>query len=173
MAMLHNQSILRLSLQSTLVLLALVFGIWGCKGSSTPPAPAAESPAGDAKPAEPVLGKLDEKNFSVEMKAAGPYKAGQPSNVEVVLEPKGEFHCNKEYPYKIKLGAAPAGITFPQAIVKSDAATITPEKTIVKIAFTPDKPGEAKLTGNFFFSICTSQQCLIENRELAVMVKAE
>lgn len=173
MAMLHHNSILRLSLRTTLVMSALAWGVWGCKGSSTPPAPTPESPAADVKPAEPAMGKLDEKNFSLEMKTAGPYKAGQQGNVEVVLEPKGEFHCNKEYPYKIKLGTAPAGITFPQAVVKTDAVTVTPEKAVMKVPFTPEKPGESKVTGNFFFSVCTSQQCVIENRELAVMVKVE
>jgi len=173
MAMLHRKSILRSSLHTTLVITALAWGVGGCKGSSTPPAPAPESPAADGKPAEPAMGKLDEKNFSLEMKATGPYKAGQPGNVEVVLEPKGEFHCNKEYPYKIKLGTAPAGITYPQAIVKTEAITVTPEKAVMKVPFTPEKPGEAKLSGNFFFSVCTSQQCVIENRELAVMVKVD
>jgi hypothetical protein len=175
MAMLHRDSVLRSSLSRTLVLTTLVGGVWGCKGSSTPPAPTSEaSPAAtEAKPSEPVMGKLDEKNFSLEMKSAGPYKAGAQGFVEVVLEPKGEFHCNQEYPYKIKLGTAPAGITYPQAVVKNDAITVKPEKAVMKVPFTADKPGESKVSGNFFFSVCTSQQCVIDNRELAVMVKVD
>ncbi len=177
MAMLHRESIvrssLRLSVRSALLFSALAYGLLGCKGSSPPPAPEPTTAAPEGKPAAPAMGKLDEKNFSVEMKSTGPYKAGQPSFVEVVLEPKGEFHCNKEYPYKIKLGTAPMGITYPAAIVKVDAITVTPEKAVMKVPFTPDKPGEAKVTGNFFFSVCTAQQCVIENRELAVMIKAE
>lgn len=176
MAMLHRESIVRLlclSLRSTLVFSALACGILGCKGSSTPPAPEPTTAAPVGKPAEPTMGKLDEKNFSVEMKSMGPYKVGQQGTVEVVLEPKGEFHCNKEYPYKTKLGTAPAGITYPAPIVKVDAITVTPEKAVMKVPFTPDKPGEAKVSGNFFFSVCTAQQCVIENRELAVLVKVE
>lgn len=173
MAMQHHKWVQGSSLRTTFVLVALALGAWGCTGSSAPPAPTPEAVATAAKPSEPVMGKLDEKNFSLEMKAAGPYKAGQPGNVEVVLEPKGEFHCNKEYPYKIKLGTAPAGIAYPQAIVKTDAITVTPEKAVMKVPFSPEKPGDAKVSGNFFFSVCTSQQCVIENRELAVMVKVE
>ena len=171
--MLHRESTLRSLLGSPFVFAALAIGVWGCKGSSPPPTPEPITAAPEGKPAEPVMGKLDEKNFSVEMKSTGPYKAGQQSNVEVVLEPKGEFHCNKEYPYKIKLGTAPAGISYPNAIVKGDAMTVTPEKSVMKVAFTPDKPGEAKVSGNFYFSVCTAQQCVVENRELAVMVKVE
>lgn len=173
MAMLQSDSILRSSVRSTLVLSALVCGVWGCKGSSPPPTPAPEAASTESKPTGPVMGKVDEKNFAVEMKATGPYKAGQQGDVEVVLEPKGEFHCNQEYPYKIKLGTAPAGITYPQPVVKGEAITIKPEKAVMKVPFTPEKPGEAKVSGNFYFSICTAQQCVIENRELAVMVKVE
>jgi len=177
MAFFHRDTIpplsSRLSLRSMLAFSARACGVWGCKGSSPPPAPEPTTAAPEGKRAEPVMGKLDEKNFSVEMKATGPYKAGQQSNVEVLLEPKGDFHCNKEYPYKIKLGTAPAGITYPTPIVKVDAITVTPEKAVMKVPFMPDKPGEAKVSGNFYFSVCTDQQCVIENRELAVMVKVE
>lgn len=173
MAMLYREWILRSSLRCSLVLVTFVGGALGCKSSSTPPTPAPESTATDRKVAEPVMGKLDEKNFSLEMKSAGPYKVGQQGTVEVVLEPKGEFHCNQEYPYKVKLGAAPAGVSYPQAVVKNEGLTIKPEKAVMKVPFTSEKPGEAKLTGNFYFSICTSQQCVIENREVAVMVTVE
>lgn len=155
------------------VITAVVVTIAGCKGGSAPPGPAPNPPTTDAKPAAPTMGKLDEKNFSLEMKSAGPYKVGQQGNVEIVLEPKGEFHCNQEYPYKIKLGTAPEGIAYPQPIVKTDAVKIEPSKAVMKVPFTANKAGEAKVSGNFYFSICTAQQCVIENRELAVLVKAE
>lgn len=171
MAKLHREKLS--SLIWGLLISTSVLTIVGCKGGSAPPGPAPNPPIADGKPAEPTLGKLDEKNFSLEMKATGPYKVGEPANVEVVLEPKGEFHCNQEYPYKIKLGTAPEGIAYPQAIVKTDAITIEPAKAVMKVPFAANKPGEAKVSGNFYFSICTSQQCVIENRELAAMVKVE
>lgn len=156
-----------------LVIAAVGVTIAACKGGAAPPGPAPNPPITDAKPAEPTMGKLDEKNFSLEMKATGPYKVGQQGTVEIVLEPKGEFHCNQEYPYKVKLGTAPEGIAYPQAIVKTEAITIEPAKAVMKVPFTASKAGESKVAGNFYFSICTSQQCVIDNRELAVLVKAE
>lgn len=173
MAVRNRESIVSLPICSALLI--AVVSSFGCKGSSAPPAPAVDAPAAapEAKPAEPVMGKLDQKNFSLEMKAAGPYKAGQQGTVEVVLEPKGAFHCNQEYPYKIKLGTPPAGVTYPTPVVKTDAVTITPEKAVMKVPFVAEKPGEAKVSGNFYFSVCTSEQCVIENRELAVLVKVD
>ena len=158
-----------------LLIVALGGGIFGCKGSSAPPTPAADSPAvtAEVKPAGPVMGKLDEKNFSLVMQQAGTYKASQQGNVEVVLEPKGAFHCNNEYPYKIKLGTPPAGVTYPVPVVKTEGITVTPEKAVMKVPFVAEKPGEVKVSGKFYFSICRSEQCVIENRELAVMVKVE
>jgi hypothetical protein len=173
MAVLNRDSMVSLPLCSALLVAALA--CFGCKGSSTPPNPAPDSlgTTPEAKPAGPVMGKLDEKNFSVVMQSSGPYKAGEQGNVEVVLEPKGAFHCNQEYPYKMKLAAAPAGVTYPMAVVKTENVTVTPERAVMKVPFVAEKAGEAKLTGNFYFSVCTSEQCVIENRELAVMVKVE
>ncbi|HMY20425.1 MAG TPA: hypothetical protein PKA58_29065 [Polyangium sp.] len=169
----HRKPSVALSSGGAIAVCLLVYGMQGCKGSSTPPAPVQDAPTLETKPVGPTMGKLDEKNFSVEMKSDGPYKVGQAGTVEVVLEPKGTFHCNKEYPYKIKLGAPPAGVTYPQAIVKADAVTVTPEKAIMKVPILPEKSGEAKVSGNFYFSVCTSEQCVIENRELAAVVKVE
>jgi hypothetical protein len=171
MAKLHHKKIT--SLLAGLLISTSVLMVAGCKGGAAPPGPAPNPPIADGKPAEPTLGKLDEKNFSLEMKASGPYKVGQPGNVEIVLEPKGEFHCNQEYPYKLKLGPAPDGLTYPQQIVKTDAITVEPTRAVMKVPFTANKPGEAKVSGNFYFSVCTSQQCVIENREMAALVKAE
>lgn len=173
MAKLHRKLLCLFSLGGAVAMPVLVCGALGCKGSSTPPAPVQDTPTLEVKPAAPTLGKLDDKNFSIEMKSVSPYKAGQQGIVEVVLEPKGAFHCNKEYPYKIKLGPAPTGVSYPQAVVKTDAVTVAPEKAVMKVPILPEKPGEAKISGNFYFSICTSEQCVIENRELAVMVKVD
>ncbi|HVK69356.1 MAG TPA: hypothetical protein VM694_33095, partial [Polyangium sp.] len=79
-----------------------------------PPAvAAAPAPPPEPPPPPPVVSpKVGEQSFSLWMQSSGRYKAGQQGFVEVVLVPKGDFHCNQEYPYKMKLGAAPAGVTY-------------------------------------------------------------
>ncbi len=153
-----------------------VLGTSACKNGTPAPTPVADSqpaPTAQPKPTGPVMGKLEEANFSLSMQTSGTYKAGQQGEVEIVIEPKGAFHCNQEYPYKMKLGTPPAGVTYPTPVVKTEGITIKPEKAVMKVPFVAEKPGEVKLSGNFYFSICTSEQCVIDNREMAVMVKVE
>src|SRR5262249_45171544 len=87
--------------------------------TDTAPPPPTVSAAPEPPPPPPVVSpKVAESNFSLWMQSSGRYKAGQQGFVEVVLVPKGDFHCNQEYPYKVKMGAAPAGVTYPTAIVR-------------------------------------------------------
>ncbi len=146
------------------------------KAASPEPAPtvAAAPPPPEAPPPPPVVSpKVGEQSFSLWMQSSGRYKAGQQGFVEVVLVPKGEFHCNQEYPYKMKLGAAPAGVTYPTAIVRAEGVSVSANRAVMRVPFVPQTAGDAKVAGKFYFSVCTSEQCVIDNRDVAVTVKVE
>jgi len=135
--------------------------------SAAPPPP-------EPPPPPPVVSpKVGEQSFSLWMQSSGRYKAGQQGVVEVVLIPKGEFHCNQEYPYKMKLGAAPAGVTYPSAIVRTEGVSVSPSRATMRVPFVPQNAGDARISGKFYFSVCTSEQCVIDNRDLSVTVKVE
>ncbi|MCK6586415.1 MAG: hypothetical protein L6Q76_02415 [Polyangiaceae bacterium] len=136
-------------------------------------APAPTSAAGDARVAEVTSPKVGESNFSVWMQSAKSHKVGQPGVVEVVLIPKNGFKCNENYPYKIKLNDPPAGISFPQSVVRKEGLSYSPQRSVLRVPFTPTAAGEARISGKFSFSVCTSDQCLIDARDLAITVKAE
>lgn len=137
-----------------------------------PPAPA-PAPPPEPPPAQVVSPKVGEATYSVWMQSSGRYKAGQQGVVEVVLVPKGEFHCNDQYPYKMKLGAAPAGVTYPTPVVRGEGISVSPSRTVLRVPFVADSAGEARVAGKFFFSVCTSQQCVMDSRDLSVSVKVE
>lgn len=147
--------------------------------AATPEAPTAAAPSAAAaaapEPPAPVVEspKLAEQGFSLWMQSSGRYKAGQQGFVEVVLVPKGEFHCNQEYPYKMKLGAAPAGVTYPTPIVRTEGLSVSPTRATMRVPFVAQNAGEAKVAGKFYFSVCTSEQCVIDNRDVAVTVKVD
>jgi hypothetical protein len=133
-----------------------------------PPSPAAESPS------EPVVSpKVGEASYSVWMQSSGRYKAGQQGVVEVVLVPKGDFHCNDQYPYKVKLGAPTEGVTYPAPVVRGEGASVSQTRTVMRVPFVAQSAGEARVAGKFYFSVCTSQQCVMDSRDLAVSVKVE
>lgn len=116
--------------------------------------------------------KVGESNFSVWMQA-GKVKAGQQGVVEVVLVPKNGFHCNENYPYKIKLNDPPAGVSFPSAVVRREAMSVSPSRGVMRVPFVASSAGDARIAGKFSFSVCTTDQCLIDSRDLSITVKVE
>ncbi|TKC97903.1 hypothetical protein [Polyangium fumosum] len=139
-----------------------------------PPPAVAAAPAPTPEPPPPVVSpKVGEQSFSLWMQSSGRYKAGEQGFVEVVLVPKGEFHCNQEYPYKMKLGAAAAGVTYPTPIVRTEGVSVSASRAVMRVPFVPQNAGDAQVSGKFYFSVCTSEQCVIDNRDVAVTVKVE
>ena len=111
--------------------------------------------------------------FSVWLQGPGKQKVGQPGQVEVVLVAKGDFHCNDNYPYKFKLGSPSPGVTYPEPVVRREGLSLTPGRAVMRIPVVPSAPGEAKIAGRFSFSVCTSAQCVVDSRDLAVSVMVE
>jgi hypothetical protein len=135
------------------------------------PAPAGESPA---KPAagQVVQGAVvAEEPFSVWLQAVSPISAGAPAKVEAVLVAKAPYHCNAEYPHKFKLGPAPAGLSFPEPVVKG--MQVTAERSVLAIPVQAQSPGKAAVSGTLSFSVCTDERCLVEKRELALELEVK
>ena len=88
-----------------------------------------------------------------------------------IVNAVGEYHVNQEYPYKFKMAAAPAGVTYPEAIVR--AVNRTEKRATMSIPFTPDAAGTATISGECSLSVCTDSNCVIEKVNLSVAVKVE
>jgi hypothetical protein len=43
----------------------------------------------------------------------------------------------------------------------------------MRVPFVAANAGDATIAGKFYFSVCTSEQCVIDNRDVAVTVKVE
>lgn len=123
---------------------------------------------------------IDGKNFKIDA-TAGECKAGAECLVIVKLEALGDYHINKEYPYKIKVAEAP-GVEF----LGSDAGgknvfskgagdfKLDSEKTAtMTIKFKPAKAGSVTLNGTYKMSVCSAQNCQLETQELSVAVAAK
>jgi hypothetical protein len=130
------------------------------------PAAAAEAaPAGAAKFSDPAFElSLDAPKASL--------KAGQAGTVEVVLVAKPPFHVNDKYPIKLKLKETP-GIKYQSLIVGKDAAKVEPMKAVMPVSFTPDGAGKRSVAGQFAFSVCTDDKCLMEKRDLALEINVD
>ena len=130
--------------------------------SATPPASAtAEGEAGNSH--------YTTDKFELVLKPNGSYAKGQQGKVEIVLDAKPPFHVNKEYPYKFKAKEGP-GVKYPKPVVGKDAAKLEEQRVTLPVEFVPESAGKHEVTGQFAFSVCTPENCLIEKRDLALVV---
>lgn len=138
------------------------------------PAPMATPTTPEAPPPPPVESpKQNGQAFSVWLQSSGKYTAGQQGAVEAVVMPKGEFHCNQEYPYKFVTSSLSTGVTFPKSTYRAEGVSISPNRAVMRIPFVPQSAGEARIGGTFHFSVCTDQQCLVEKRDVFVTVNVQ
>jgi hypothetical protein len=110
-------------------------------------------------------------SFTAYLAAKPSYKKGQPATVTAIVNALGEYHVNQEYPYKFKMGTAPAGVTYPEAIVR--AVNRTEKKATMSIPFTPSAAGSTTISGELSLSVCTDSNCVIEKAQLSVTAKVE
>jgi hypothetical protein len=104
--------------------------------------------------------------FSTWLQAVSPVTAGSPATVEAVLVAKAPYHCNADYPHKFKLGAAPAGLSYPEATVKG--MQVSAERSVLRIPVVAQSAGTATVKGTLHFSVCNDERCLVEKRELSL-----
>jgi hypothetical protein len=113
--------------------------------------------------------RYDEANFTVVARPSGAYAAGQEGALEIVLDAKPPFHTNQQYPYKFKAKEAP-GVKFPQPVIGKDSAKLETQRLTMRVPFTPDGAGQRTVSGQFAFSVCTDETCLMEKRDLSLVV---
>lgn len=164
----------------------LASSVAAASASPAPETPVAVADAGKAKDgggtlAAPSHGNalaskhVTGTNFTLDLASPG-CKAGAECAMTIKLVASGDYHVNAEYPYKFVASAAP-GIEF---LGKADATTFTRaagdfvehgEKSgTMTIRFKPSSPGEARIAGTYKFSVCSADQCQIEQEKLDLAV---
>lgn len=156
-------------------------GCGGNKEAAAAAAPAAEAPAAAKveapKPVETAKvppsaapSSIEEAGFSLKLAEAGPYKAGELSRFVLHLEPRGVFHINQEYPIEISL-TGDGETSFPKAsLARPDAAEFGEKKARFDMPFTAKAAGDHKLLANVKFAVCTAENCVPDERDLALAV---
>lgn len=148
--------------------------------AAAPTNPPAAANAASAAPAAPTAdaaaptgaAKFTDAGFELSIEAPkAPVKAGQAGSVEVVLAAKAPFHVNDKYPIKLKLKETP-GVKYENLTITKDAVKLEPMKAVMPVSFTPEA-GKRTVAGQFSFSVCTEDKCLMEKRDLLLEVNAE
>ena len=164
-----------------LALAALAGASCGGNKDAQATAPSTEAPkAAEVAPPKPVEvakpapadapSSVDEASFSLKLVGAGPYQAGELARFVVNLEPRGVFHVNQEYPIEISL-KGDAETSFPKAsLAKADAAQFDEKKARFDVPFTAKSAGDHKIMANVKFAVCTDENCVPDERDLALAV---
>ena len=145
------------------------------KATATTAAPVASAKAEAAAPLKPAGTSITGKNFTLAVGSPG-CRVDTPCAVTLRITAGGEFHVNKEYPYKFTANAAP-GVTFlgsGDANVFSRAAGDFREEgeksATMTVRFKPTAAGEAKIAGTYKMSVCSAGQCQIEAQAVQLAV---
>jgi hypothetical protein len=136
------------------------------------PAPSELADAPKGSSGQTVQGTVvQDETFSTWLQAVSPVAAGSPATVEAVLVAKAPYHCNADYPHKFKLGAAPAGLAYPEATVKG--MQVTAERSVLRIPVVAQSAGKSTVSGTLHFSVCNDDRCLVEKRELSLNLEVK
>ena len=141
--------------------------------SDPSPAMTPAAAPGDAPSAAPAAAaaasRVSESQFELAIAPSGAYQAGKEGAVEITLDAKAPFHVNDQYPIKFKAKEG-AGVKFAAAVVGKDKAKVEKMRATMPVAFTPETAGKQTVAGQFLFSVCTEENCLMEKRDLSLVV---
>ena len=142
---------------------------------STKPLASAKTKDAGAPTARAAQAHIDGRNFAIDVTAPS-CKADTECALTIKLNVSGDFHINKEYPYKFVATAAP-NVTF---LGKADATTFSKaagdfaqegeKSATMTVRYKPASAGNAKVAGTYKLSVCNPDQCQIEQQAVSIDV---
>lgn len=137
--------------------------------AAAPAAPAAVPKPGSAAPTD----RVDDPTFELAAAPAGPYAAGKLGSFAVTLKPRGGYHVNQDFPMTISVQSN-AGVEFPkEKLGKPEAAQFGEQLARFDVPFTPKAAGAHKVEAHVRFAVCTPENCIPDERTLAVVLPVE
>jgi hypothetical protein len=107
--------------------------------------------------------------------------AGAACSLELKVVATGDYHINDDYPYRFKADDA-AGVAFLGSNPADKAVFSKPtgdwQKTEAKagamtVKFTPAAAGDKTISGTFKVSVCSAENCLLEQPKVSAIVAAK
>jgi hypothetical protein len=136
---------------------------------SSAPAADAPAPAPAAAADGPGKNRYDETSFALTLEPSGEYTVGKEGAVTLTLKAAPPYKVNDQYPHKFKAKEG-GGVKYAAAVVGKDKAKLDKQSLTMPVAFSAEAPGKVTVAGQFLFSVCTDENCLMEKRDLALTV---
>ena len=149
-----------------LALLALVIGAGCSKSEPATPSAAPAQPSAPAAVAAPTP-SIEDPTFKLGLASDAALSAGAPGTLKLVLEARGGYHVNQEYPIKVQLKAA-GGVTLPKSSLgKADAAEFGEHKVRFDLPLSAES-GSRTVSADVDFAVCTAETCVPDQRTVAL-----
>ncbi len=130
--------------------------------------------AATAKPNEPATPRLETSSFVLEVGSTrSEYEVGKRGGVEIEIEGRGEWHVNQDYPIRVEIEAGPGAGLQQRELLKDDAKEFNEDKVRFVAALQPTEAGDHEVKCDVSFAMCTDENCVLENRTVAMQVKVE
>jgi len=124
-------------------------------------------------PAAKPTARVEDPSFELAMVPAGPYAPGKLGSFAVSLKPRGEYHINQDYPMSIAL-TPNASLDLPKTnFSKPEAAEFGEKAARFDVPFTPKAAGSHTIEAKVRFAVCTPENCVPDERTLAVVLPVE
>jgi hypothetical protein len=170
----------RLALVASLCLVATGCGKSEAAASRvvTPAAPAGATPATAAH--SDCAHAICAENFFVDVVAPNDCVAGGTCRMTLKLAATGDFHVNDEYPYRFRADDA-QGVTFAgtdgagKNVFSKAAGDWTKgdaKSGSMAVTFLPSSKSSLTISGIFKLSVCSKENCLLEQRQVGATVVA-
>jgi hypothetical protein len=130
---------------------------------------AVEGEGDDAEPGPTV----EDPTFLLTATASGPYSNGQLGQFAITLTPRGEYHVNQEYPIRVEIEGPDAVGLAKSELERADAAEFGEERARFDVPFTPSAAGEHPVRAKIEFAVCTEENCVPDERTLALNLPVE
>ena len=146
-----------------------------CQGSAKEKArnEAKTAPVAEAKSASAAVEKVEEASFELKSQSEAEYTVGQKADFEIMLHAKNEWKVNPDFPFSIEPEAHTAVQFEKKELGKGDAAEFSKKDIRVKVPFTAQKAGEHELRVKVSFAVCTPENCVPDDRVLALKLKVK
>jgi len=145
----------------------------GAGEAPEPPPGEGGGTAGEGEPQGEAAAEIEDPSFLLRANAQGPYRSGELGRFGISLTPRGEYHVNQEYPMSIEL-TGPNGVEFPKSTLeRADAAEFGEQEARFDVPFTPGATGEHRIEAKVSFAVCTPENCVPDERTLAVLLPVE
>ncbi len=128
----------------------------------------------DTKPKEPAGPRLETDSFTLEVASTQrEYEVGRAGEVQIEIEGRGEWHVNQDYPIRIDLEAGPGAGLQQRELIKGDAKELNEDRARFVAALEPTEAGDHEVKCDVSFAMCTDENCVLENRTVAMRVKVQ